>query len=212
MKLKSRHGFTLLELLIALSLSIVILIILFAALRLGYKSEAKGTERSEQAQKVRIVSDRITWLLRGAYPFYLNTPDEQKLFFEGKSDRAGFVTSSVDAHGSGPEDRAGLKWVSIFTDREGLKIREKVYFIEDAFEDRGGTVFLLDPDVNKIEFEYLEIDEEEKQGAWVSDWDPEDKETLPAAVKVLMTIEKDGKKTELPELIVRIASQRKSQG
>src|SRR5512134_1953574 len=103
MKLKSKCGFTLLELLIALSLSIVILIILFAALRLGYKSEAKGMERSEQAQKVRIVSDRITWLLRGTYPFYLNTPDEQKLYFEGKSDRIGFVTSSVDAHGSGPE-------------------------------------------------------------------------------------------------------------
>jgi len=46
MKLKNKRGFTLLELLIALSLSIVILIILFAALRLGYKSEAKGMERS----------------------------------------------------------------------------------------------------------------------------------------------------------------------
>lgn len=212
MKLKSKCGFTLLELLIALSLSIVILMILFAALRLGYKSEAKGTERSEQAQKVRIVSDRLTWLLRGTYPFYLNTPDEQKLYFEGKSDRIGFVTSSVDTHGSGPEDRAGLKWISIFTDNEGLKIREKVYFLEDVFEDSGGEVFLLDPVVNKIEFEYLDIPEGEKQGTWVSEWDAEDKESLPAAVKVLMTMEKEGKKIELPELIVRIASQRKTEG
>jgi len=212
MELKNKRGFTLLELLIALSLSIVILIILFAALRLGYKSEAKGTERSEQAQKVRIVSDRITWLLRGTYPFYLNTPDEQKLYFEGKSDRVSFVTSSVDAHGSGPEDQAGLKWASIFSDKEGLKIREKVYFLKDVFEDSGGKVFLLDPEVNKIEFEYLDIPEGEKQGSWVSEWDPEDKETLPAAVKVLMTMEKEGKKIELPELIVRIASQRKTEG
>jgi hypothetical protein len=212
MKLKNKRGFTLLELLIALSLSIVILIILFAALRLGYKSEAKGMERSEQAQKVRIVSDRITWLLRGTYPFYLNTPDEQKLYFEGKSDRIGFVTSSVDAHGSGPEDHAGLKWVSIFSDKDGLKMREKVYFLEKVFEDSGGKVFLLDPEVNKIEFEYLDIPEGEKQGSWVSEWDPEDKETLPAAVKVLMTMEKEGKKIELPELIVRIASQRKTEG
>lgn len=186
MSLRNKRGFTLLELLIAITLSIVILIILFAALRLGYKSEAKGTARSEQSQKVRIVSDRIIWLLRGAYPFYLNTLDEQKLYFEGKSDRVGFVTSSIDAHGSGPEDRAGLKWISIFSDNEGLKIREKVYFLEDVFEDSGGKVFLLDPDVKKIEFEYLDIPEGEKQGSWVSEWDPEDKETLPAAVKVLM--------------------------
>ncbi|HYQ47806.1 MAG TPA: prepilin-type N-terminal cleavage/methylation domain-containing protein, partial [Thermodesulfovibrionales bacterium] len=125
MNLKNRHGFTLLELLIAISLSIVILIILFAAMRLGYKSEAKGTERSEQTQKVRLISDRIAWLLRGAYPFYINTVEEQKLFFDGKSDRVGFVTASVDDRGQGPEDRGGLKWVSIFTDKEGLKIREK---------------------------------------------------------------------------------------
>ena len=212
MKLKNRRGFTLLELLLAITLSIVILIILFAALRLGYKSQAKGAERSEQAQKVRIISDRIAWLLRGAYPFYRTTIDQQKLYFEGKSDQAGFVTSSIDAHGSGPEDRAGLKWVSIFTDKEGLKIREKVYFLEKVFEDSGGKVFLLDSEVNKIEFEYLDIPEGEKQGSWVSEWDPEDKETLPAAVKVLMTMEKEGKKIELPELIVRIASQRKTEG
>jgi prepilin-type N-terminal cleavage/methylation domain-containing protein len=212
MNLRNRHGFTLLELLIAISLSVVILIILFAAMRLGYKSEAKGTERSEQTQKVRLISDRIAWLLRGTYPFYLNTVDEQKLFFEGKSDRAGFVTTSIDDRGQGPEDRGGLKWVSIFTDKEGLKVREKVYFLKDVFDDSGGKVYLLDPDITKIEFEYLDFPEGEKQGTWVSEWDPEDKETLPAAVKVLMTIEKDGKKIEFPEMIVRFTAQRKTEG
>jgi len=47
MNLRNRHGFTLLELLIAILSSVVILIILFAAMRLGYKSEARyGTERA----------------------------------------------------------------------------------------------------------------------------------------------------------------------
>jgi len=212
LNLKNRRGFTLVELLIAITLSIVIFIILLAAMRLGYKSQATGTERSEQAQKVRILCDRFAWLLRGTYPFYIKKIDQQKLFFEGKSDQAGFVTSSVDAYGSGPEDQGGLKWVSIFTDREGLKIREKVYFLEDVFDDSGGKIYLLDPDVNKIAFEYLDIPEGETQGSWVSEWDPEDKETLPAAVKVQMTMERGGKKIELPELIVRITAQRKTEG
>ena len=207
MNLKNRRGFTLVELLIAITLSIVIFVILLAAMRLGYKSQAAGTERSEQAQKVRIICDRIAWLLRGAYPFYLNKIDQQKFFFEGKSDQVGFVTSSVDAYASGPEDRGGLKWVSIYTDKEGLKVREKVYFLEDVFDDSGGKVYLIDPDVNKIAFEYLDIPEGEKQGNWVSEWDPDDKETLPSAVKVLMTMERGGKKIELPELIVRITAQ-----
>ncbi len=212
MDLKNRSGFTLVELLIAITLSIVIFIILLAAMRLGYKSQEAGTARSEQAQKVRIICDRVAWLLRGTYPFYLNKLDQQKLFFEGKSDQAGFVTSSVDAYGSGPEDQGGLKWVSIYTDKDGIKIREKVYFLEDVFDDSGGKVYLLDPDVNTIAFEYLDIPEGEKQGSWVSEWDPDDKETLPAAVKVQMTMDRGGRKIELPELIVRITAQRRTGG
>jgi len=212
MDLKNRSGFTLVELLIAITLSIVIFIILLAAMRLGYKSQEAGTARSEQAQKVRIICDRVAWLLRGTYPFYLNKLDQQKLFFEGKSDQAGFVTSSVDAYASGPEDQGGLKWASIYTDKDGLKIREKVYFLEDVFDDSGGKVYLLDPDVNTIAFEYLDIPEGEKQGSWVSEWDPDDEETLPAAVKVQMTMERGGRKIELPELIVRITAQRRTGG
>ena len=212
MNLKNSRGFTLVELLIAITLSIVIFVILLAAMRLGYKSQAAGTERSEQTQEVRILCDRVAWLLRGAYPFYLNKIDQQKLFFEGKADRVGFVTSSVDTYGVGPEDRAGLKWVSIFTDKEGLKIREKVYFLEDVFDDSGGKVYLIAPDMNKIAFEYLDTVEGETQGGWVSEWDPDDKEMLPAAVKVLMSMDRGGKKIDLPELIVRITAQRKTEG
>ena len=209
MSLRDKHGFTLLELLISITLSIVILVILFAALRLGYKSQAKGAEKTEQAQKVRIIEDRVSWLIRGAFPYYLTKSDSKKIFFDGKSDSLGLVTSSIDSYGTGPEDRAGLKWVSIFIDNDGLKIREKVFFLEDVFDDSNGKVSILDPDVKKIEFEYYEIPEGETQGDWVSEWDPDDKETIPSAVKVLMTIEQNGKKTEMPEIIVRTSAQRK---
>ncbi len=209
MRLKNNQGFTLLELLIAITLSILILVILGAALRLGYRSQAKGAERGEMTQKIRILEDRIAWLIRGAYPLYLNKPEEKKIFFEGKSDRVGFVTSSVDTHGTGPEDLAGLKWVSIFTDSDGLKIREKVFFLEDVFDDSKGKVYLLDPEVKKIAFEFFEIKEDEKQGSWISEWEPGEKETIPQAVKVTITLERNGRKIELPEMIVKTAVQRK---
>ena len=122
------------------------------------------------------------------------------------------MTSSIDTHGTGPEDLAGLKWVSIFVDREGLKIREKVYFLEDVFEDSNGKVYLLDPEVKKIEFEFFEIKEGEKQGNWVTEWDPGDKETIPSAVKVKITLERNGQKIEIPEMIVKTAVQRKTKG
>lgn len=204
---RQNKGFTLIELVIALTLSVVIVVILLAAMRLAYKSQAKGAEKIDVSQKIRILGDRITWLIRGSYPFYYKSIDEQKMFFKGESDMIGFVTTSVDSQGKGPEDLSGMKWVSLYADREGLKMREKVFFLEDALDDEGGSVFLLDPDVTKVEFEYYDIPEGETQGDWVSDWDPDEKETFPAAVKFMITFEHQGKTFEMPEIIVRINAQ-----
>jgi type II secretion system protein J len=199
-----KSGFTLLELLIAITLSIVIFLILFSAMRLGYESQEKGSEAAEVTQKVRIIGDRITWLIRGAYPFFRKESGEKKFFFEGESERIGFVTTSVDVYGQGPEDRAGLKWVSIFKDNNNLTIREKVFFLEDVFDDSGGKVYVLDPEVKELEFEYFDIPEDETEGDWVSEWDPDENEYLPSAVRVNIVFTHNGKTIDIPEIIVRI--------
>lgn len=208
MNLNNRNGFTLLELLISISLSVVIIVIVFASLRLGYKSQAKGIERGEVSQKMRVLGDRITWLIRGLYPLSLNLPDGEKNYFEGKSDRIGLVTTSVDTYGQGPEDIAGLKWISIFVDTKGLQVREKVFFLEDVFDDSGGKLFVLDPAVKKLGFEYFDLPEDEKQGSWVSEWDADDKGYLPAAVMVKLSFEHNRETYEMPDIIVRISVQK----
>lgn len=209
MSLNNRRGLTLLEIVIAMALSVVIIVILFAALRLGYRSQEKGAERAEITQRMRILNDRITWLIRGAYPFSAKKPEFQKIFFRGDPDGIGLVTSSIDAYGKGPEDLAGLKWVEIFTDNNGLKIREKVFFLEDVFDRSGGREFVIDPGVRKLEFEYFDLPDDEKNGEWVTEWDPEEKKYLPAAVKVKITFEHKGKTIVIPEAVVRINVQKK---
>jgi general secretion pathway protein J len=206
---QKNKGFTLIELVIALTLSVVIVVILLAAMRLAYKSQAKGAERIEIDQKIRVMGDRITWILRGAYPLFMKKTSEreQKLYFEGESDKIGFVTSSVDGYGKGPEDLAGLKWVSFFIDSDGLKMREKVFFLEDVFDDSGGKVYLLNPEVKKLEFEYYDIPEDETEGDWVSEWDSDEKDYVPAAVKFKIEFEHEGKTVVMPEIIVRMNAQ-----
>ncbi|MBI5101495.1 MAG: hypothetical protein HZB33_06645 [Nitrospirae bacterium] len=117
MNLRNNRGLTIVELVLAMSFSIVVIVILFAALRLGYKSQEKGASKAETLQKARIISDRTAWLIRGIYPFSVRKPSVNKIFFEGKSDRVGFVTTSNENYGTGPEDRAGLKWVTIHAQR-----------------------------------------------------------------------------------------------
>ena len=183
--------------------------ILLAAMRISHKSQVRGTERAELSQRIRIVADRISWLIRGAYPYIFHRPEGNKIFFQGEGDRVGFVTTSVDEDSRGPEDLAGLKWVSLYVDRKGLRVREKVYFLESALENEGGVETLLDPYVKKIEFSYLDVTGDDLKGSWTQEWSPDSKNYIPAAVKVAITFEIEGKKIEMPEMIVTIQARRK---
>jgi hypothetical protein len=209
MTLKNERGITIVEIILAMSFTVVIMVILFAALRLGYKAQETGDRRAEETQKIRIIADRIQWLLRGAYPYIVTQNGKQVLYFRGRSDSVGFVTTSVDARGKGPEDRAGLKWVSVFSDREGLKITEKVFFLEDVFEESGGKTYSLEPDIKKFSFEYFDFPENEKTGKWVSDWNEEEKDYLPSAVRVMITFIQNNREVVMPELVVSLPVQKK---
>ncbi len=201
---RNSSGFTILELLIAISLAVMILLILFAGMRLASRSQQKASARSELNQRMRIVGDRVSWLIRGAYPYIVQKPDEKKLYFSGEDDALGLVTTAVDTAGRGPEDRAGLKWAYFFVDSKGLQVREKVYFLEDVFENSGGMVTLIDPDVRKITFSYLDVNEDDQEGSWTDSWNPTEKDYLPAAVKVGITFRQEETKAAMPEMIVTI--------
>ncbi len=209
MNLKNNNGFTLLELLISITLSVIVLAILFAGMRLSYKSQEKGKEREEISQRIRILGDRITWLLRGAYPYIITRPEGKKVFFMGKSDTIGFVTTSVENTAEGPEDRAGLKWVSLSVDSSGLKLREAVYFLEDVFEDTVGKTYIIDPAVQKIDFEYLDSPDQDIEAIWETEWEPSEKNYLPSAVKVRIVFKYNDKDIRMPDLIVKVGSIRK---
>ena len=202
----SGTGFSLIEVIMAISLSAIIVAILLAAMSQGYRSQEKGIWRDEVSQKMRILNDRLTWLLRGAYPYVISKPEGKTIYFSGNSGSVGFVTTSVDSASQKIEDRPGLKWVQIFTDFEGLKIREKIYFSEDVFDESGGNVYLIDPSVDRIEFEYFDVNKKEKTEEWVSDWDPKGKEYIPAAVRVRMEFTHDNVKFKVPEFIVRLSA------
>ena len=205
MRPRNNRGFTLVEIILAMSFTAVIVIILFAALRLGYRAQEKGDARAEDSQRVRIITDRLNWLLRGAYPYTVSKGGKPKLFFSGTSGSIGLVTTSVDARSKGPEDLPGLKWISIFTDSKGLETTEKVFFLEDVFDETGGKTYLLDPDVRKLAFEYFDLPPDQTaEGEWVADWDGEEKPYLPSAIRVTITYTKNGREAEMPEMIVAI--------
>lgn len=204
MKRNSEKGLTLVEVILGLTITGLIFAILLAALSVGYRSQEKGLKREERSQRMRILTDRLTWLLRGAYPYIVERPGGKKLlYFSGVPEKVGFVTTSVDIYSSGPEDITGLKWVELFVDGKGLKIKEKMYFIDNVFESVGKE-YVFDRTVKSIRFEYLDTGEKEDMSVWTTEWNPEEMSYLPSAVKIEIVLEHDGEEIYLPPIVAAI--------
>jgi prepilin-type N-terminal cleavage/methylation domain-containing protein len=196
-------GLTLIEIVIALTIAAVLFSILLWSMRLGSRSVDKGMEREEISQRMRVLTDRLSWLLRGAYPYVVTKPEGKVLYFSGTKESVGFVTTSVDPYADTLQDSAGLKWVTLHSDYEGLKIQEDIFFT-DVFEEEPRDEYLFDPTVTNLEFEYFDTGGEEDEGEWVEEWDPEEKDYLPSAVRITLTFENGGREIEMPPLVVAL--------
>ncbi|MGD8351707.1 MAG: prepilin-type N-terminal cleavage/methylation domain-containing protein [Nitrospirota bacterium] len=196
-------GLTLIEIVIALTIAAVLFSILLWSMRLGHRSVDKGMEREDISQRMRVLTDRLTWLLRGTYPYIVTTPEGNVLYFSGTEESVGFVSTSVDPYADTLQDSARLKWITLYADREGLKIQEDVFFA-DVFEDEPRDDYLFDPTVTSLEFEYLDTRGEDDEGEWVEEWDPEEKGYLPSAVRITLSFDHEGREVEMPPLVVAL--------
>ena len=95
-------GFTLLELLIAITLLGLLMAALFGGLRLGARAWERGEERLDESGRLQVVQNFLRERLGEAYP--LSTDDQAgrpMLAFEGSSDAVRFVTLMPEHLGTG---------------------------------------------------------------------------------------------------------------
>jgi len=189
----------------------VVILIIASVLNLAIRAEEKGTRRQESSQHVRVLIARLTFLLKGAYPYVARTEEGRQYYFEGSGDEIAFITSSVVPETGTQIDKAGLKWVKIYLDSEGLKTMENFFFLSEDYESGSPIERVLDDTVTELSFEYLDMGEKRMdEGEWKSEWSMEDTEYLPAAIKVQVSVREEGaeKDTELPPFTVKIQSSR----
>ncbi len=207
-KLYPASGFTLIEVVLALTLSAVVLSIVYSAMHLSYRTSRKGEARMDRSQHIRTLVDRLVPVIHSAYPLVQQIEEDRVLLFSGESDSLGLVTADVDKYRPDNANLPGLRWVRFFVDDEGLNMEESYFFNEDVLEEEAGEIFLVDSYVTNLEFEYYEIKEDESEGTWLDEWDPDDEDLgileLPRAVRVHLTIEEEGREIEIPPFTIRI--------
>lgn len=185
-----QKGFTLLELILSLTILAVIVTIVFGAFRIGVRAWEKGESLIEIHQRYRLVLDRIQRQISSAHAPDKNDRDRFALF---KGDNAGL--EFLSRRSLIPGNTAAMVYARYrVSDTQGkprLLFYEKNRVLMDA-ESRSETLadeeFIeLIPEMGGFEFEYLKgsvIPDKPDETLWQSAWNPENDKGLPRAVRI----------------------------
>ena len=202
---KDCTGFTLVELLISLTILSIILVIVLGAFRVGVRAWEKGEQDVDSNQRSRIVLGLIQQQLSSIVLKKI-TIDAQSFILKGDAKSLEFV-SMLSLN---PGNEFGSVYVKyVVKDKEdkieGLAFFERnIVFMDKEFnpEDLDDNDFYeLIPNALDVSFEYLKPPGEENSYEWQETWGPENASGRPSAVKMIL---KKEEKTAPITVIVRI--------
>lgn len=163
----AQSGFTLLELLIAITLMGLILVVLYSGLRLGLNSSESGGQRAEATDRLRLVHEFLRRQLAQSMTVYqANDKKEQVVVFSGQPGSIEFVAPMLTQLGQG-----GLYRVRVGIADGRLQVRWRPYQADDANAGTEQQKVLLDS-VSRIEWAYFgsERDDDPEPPRWHSEW------------------------------------------
>lgn len=183
---RADSGFTLLEVVLAMTLLALVVAICYGAFHLGIRAVEKGEVAVVTTQRLRVASDVIIRQIKSAVPYAVrNEDDDVYPYFEGSTTSMRFVTAS------GMQSGGSLAVVEyrLEQDPTRLVMQEGVAFSPDGLgrgklglsEER--SVVLLDG-FRTVTFEYMLNDGADTE--WRRSWDGHVEEMLPAAVRVMI--------------------------
>lgn len=197
---RDQRGFTLLELVLALSIVAAMLAIVFGGLRVGIRAWQRGEERTESQQHSRSLHALLAQSLGGTTP-YLSAAAagvQPEVLFQGQPDKLSFVTVSPPFPLPAPIAFTAVTLSVDEGDKPGLAIREKALPNEDPFDDVPPIV--VDPTFTAVRFRYLR----DAEGSWEDTWDGAQERAVPRAVEVTLTTMVGGQPVERPPVSVAI--------
>jgi len=192
-------GFTLIEVLIAMTLLSIMVVLLFTSLKICADSWEKGESKITDVNEVAVVYNFFQRHLSVAKPLWNDLPAEEKTFsFQGKARSLQFVSAFPAS-----ADRSGLQLFSIRMqkeDNEQLVIVTVVPFfpVAEGEEWREEEVTLI-KQVSDLKLAYFGADDNGSDGVWQDEW--VNKETLPQLVKINIQLEN---KIYWPEMIIEL--------
>jgi len=154
------RGFTLLELLISISLLVVIVVITMGAMRIGSRSVAAGERKMEDQERFRTVLYIIDAQIQSQVPLTYEEQGKRKYYFRGDGKTLRFLTNHSIWGG-----RQGYVIVDYRVEADDSG-REVLYASEQipGMEGRQDTRLI---EAREISFDYFYKEPAEEQGKWL---------------------------------------------
>ena len=181
--LRSRNGFTLIELTIAMTLLALIVVTLYGAFYLSQRAVEKSQSRSEESQRLRASGDLLAGYIRSAYPFR-DSRQNQSIRFSGQGDRLTFVSALSSGMGGRGMSEVTISWEGEEGGTGLLTLEEKIPLRSEGQEEGAGyrNSVIVGQGIRELRIEYLDPQGEEEH--WVDQWDGKERKALPRAVRL----------------------------
>jgi type II secretion system protein J len=178
----AQSGFTLLELLVSIVLIGLIVAIVGAAMRLGYRTLDKGERKTEMQERFKVSLSLMDAQIQSAIP--LKTTGEtteglesvNQFLFQGKKDSVKFASNYSLMGGQKGYVIVAYRVETGANDKRTLFAQENTVGMENQKD-----VKLLEG-FDDIHFEYYFKEAAAEQGSWVEEWS--DTTTLPEKVRI----------------------------
>jgi prepilin-type N-terminal cleavage/methylation domain-containing protein len=175
-------GFTLIEVVLALTIFALIGGILYGAFSLSHSAVEKSQVNSTRNQKQRSIADLLGSYVRSTFP-YRESPQEQTAFFEGDVESLTFV--SAYSQGMGGRGMAKIQ-ISMDEDDNGrgtVKLEETAPVRLSSESGVGGQTYSIILQDNVKEFRLAYLDPQAEEETWEDRWDGRERRMLPRAVR-----------------------------
>jgi len=185
------NGFTLLELLIALTISTLVMLMLAVGMNLVLTEWTRSGNRLDDSLEKVLLLLQIERSLQGAFPHTYKDRDDNKnyIFFEGEEEQIAWVSTVSPGRQPG-----FMAWQLLSSDDEesGVEIRIVPALAGDPTErlEEHATAITAGLEDYKAYFEYLYVDEKlEEDTKWLKKWSAKELRGLPYAVRVRLESE-----------------------
>jgi general secretion pathway protein J len=202
---RARRGFTLMEVMVAVSITALMGTIVTMAFQTGFRAKEVVEGEAERYRMVRVALNRMTREIGSAFvsdrydPKRYRDANDRPTNFVGERDRLLFTTFAHQRlyTDSKESDQAVVEYFVENSTEKGARgrqdLKRRVNPNVGERMDRGGTTDVLFEGVKKLELQYWDAERKE----WESEWDTrrnDQKSLLPTRVRItVVALDENGK-------------------